>query len=191
MAALAEWLPEEEAYLANIHRSCVDLGHLYDAYYEQFKVRTAQFRLPAILIGALTSAVSFSAESFPVPFRGYVNVVVGGTSLVIAILNTLESYFEYGKIMAGARSASAALKKIADDITVELALPVVDRETAGVFFLRSIYTRYQQVLNTAPYLEMSPAARIAVKNSAAAPLMLVVATAPPEGGGPAGDPPGT
>ena len=162
-ALVAVWLPEEDDYLRSIHRSCSDLQCLYGAYHEHYKFRTAQFRLPAIVFGGLTSAISFSADAFPVPFRGYVNVFVGGTSLAIAILNTLESYFEYSKIMAGALSASLAFKKIADDILCELSLPMADRETAGVFFLRTVYTRYQHAISLAPYLNMSDDQRDAVR----------------------------
>ena len=49
---------------------------------------------------------------------------------------------------------STSMKKLSDDILCELALEVEGRETSGIFFLRTIYTRYQQIITSAPPLDI-------------------------------------
>ena len=157
------WRESEENYLHKINTSCLELSALYNEHFIYLRAMSANFRLPAIVIGATASAVSFGTSSFPFPFQAYISIVVGGTSLLIAIINTIESYLEISKTQNAAFATLTALRKISDDIVCELSLPVEDRETAGVFFLRTIYTRYQQVLTTAPHLSMSDVKKDAIK----------------------------
>ena len=159
------WNDKEIDYLKKIYKSCEELNHLYDNYYIKYKSIAMKFRLPAIVIGGVASAISFGTAQFPFVMQGYISIIVGSTSLFIAILNTIEAYLELNKTMAQSLTTSQTFKKLADDVQCELSIPVEDRETAGIFFLRSIYTRYQQTLNIAPHLEMDEMVRKAIKDS--------------------------
>lgn len=128
------WRDSEEVYLKNINRSCLELSALYNAHYVYLKALSANFRLPAIVIGATASAISFGTGSFPFQFQPYISIVVGGTSLLIAIINTIESYLEISKTQNASFATLTSLKKISDDIVCELSLPLEDRETAGGLF---------------------------------------------------------
>lgn len=172
------WRENEEVYLNSINKSCLELSGLYNAHYVYLKMLSANFRLPAIVIGATASAVSFGTGSFPYQIQPYISIIVGGTSLMIAIINTVESYLEISKTQNASFATLTALKKISDDISCELSLPIEDRETAGIFFLRTIYTRYQQVLNTAPHLDMSEEQKNAIKSEVARNVQRIVYIAP-------------
>ena len=115
---------------------------------------STKFRLPAIMIGATASAISFGTSTFPIQIQAYISVIVGTTSLMIAIINTIESYLEISKTMTASLMTSTSMKKLSDDILCELALEVEGRETSGIFFLRTIYTRYQQIITSAPPLDV-------------------------------------
>ena len=149
------WRASEEAYLQQINRSAQNLSDVYNAKFEKLRDLSTKFRLPAIVIGATASAVSFGTSTFPMQIQGYISVIVGTTSLLIAIINTIESYLEISKTMTAALMTSTNMKKLSDDILCELALEEADRETSGIFFLRTVYTRYQQIITSAPPLEAS------------------------------------
>lgn len=149
------WRPSEEAYLLQINQSALRLCDLYTIKFVKLRDMSTKFRLPAIMIGATASAISFGTSTFPIQIQAYISVIVGTTSLMIAIINTIESYLEISKTMTASLMTSTSMKKLSDDILCELALEVEGRETSGIFFLRTIYTRYQQIITSAPPLEAS------------------------------------
>ena len=149
------WRPSEEAYLAQLNDSALRLCELYTAKFVKLRDLSTKFRLPAIMIGATASAISFGTSTFPLQIQGYISVIVGTTSLMIAIVNTIESYLEISKSMTASLMTSTSMKKLSDDILCELALEVECRETSGIFFLRTIYTRYQQIITSAPPLDIN------------------------------------
>ena len=93
------WRPSEEAYLLQIHESALRLCDLYTAKFVKLRDMSTKFRLPAIMIGATASAISFGTSTFPMQIQGYISVIVGSTSLLIAIINTIESYLEISKTL--------------------------------------------------------------------------------------------
>ena len=158
-----EWLPHEEEYLRQLEASCTLLGNLYIKHFEVSREIAKYFKIPAIILGCISSAASFGTANFPREMQSYIPIMAGSSALLISILNTIESYHKITETMTNSHNTSAALLKLADDITCELSLPVMDRETAGIFFLRQIYTRYQQIINTAPPLQLTQELREQVK----------------------------
>ena len=146
------WREEEIRYLQTLENSCIELSREYHIIY--FKRRTSQnkFKIPAIIIGSFTGVASFGSSAFPPHFQKWISISVGLINVAIAILNTLESFLQLGEELNASKSASEQLKKLAEDINRELSLEISTRQTSGVIFLRDSYTRYQQILSTAPIL---------------------------------------
>lgn len=147
------WLQDEEIYLHSIQKSCEHLSRLYLDKYRQCKSLQTKLKLPAIIVGSFTGITSFGTDSFPQSGRRFVSIAVGIVSIGIAILNTIESYLKVGENTNSAITAATALQKLREDINKELSLPVADRCDNGIIFLRDVYTRYQQILATAPILD--------------------------------------
>lgn len=146
------WLQQEEEYLSNIKTSSLSLSQsFHKVYFRKKKIQT-KLRIPAIIIGSFTGVASFGTSTFPTFMQRWVAVIVGLVNIGIAVLNTVESFFKISEDMTAAKSTSEQLRKLAEDIDRELALPQIDRETSGIIFLRDAYTRYQQILNQAPML---------------------------------------
>ena len=171
------WRPSEEAYLHQINHSALHLCDLYTVKFVKLRDLSTKFRLPAIMIGATASAISFGTSTFPLQIQGYIYVIVGTTSLLIAIINTIESYLEISKTMTASLMTSTSMKKLSDDILCELALEVAGRETSGIFFLRTIYTRYQQIITSAPPLDIDNADDSGLVPSSSKPTATATATA--------------
>lgn len=144
------WLMEEELYLRDLSRLCQELSNKYKLYYELYKKRQARFRIPSIIISSVTGLLSFGSTNYPEDSRKYVSITVGIASLFISLLNTIETYMKIGENMTGSAQASNELQKLKEYIDMELSLPLDDRPTQGIIFLRDCYTRYERILDIAP-----------------------------------------
>jgi hypothetical protein len=144
------WLPEEESYLKELSRLCQELSNKYKLYYELYKTRQARFRIPSIIISSVTGLLSFGSTNFTPTSREYVSITVGIASLCIALLNSIETYMKIAENMAGSAQACIELQKLKESIDMELSLPLDDRPTQGILFLRDCYTRYERILDIAP-----------------------------------------
>ena len=145
-----KWLYEEELYLRELSRLCQELSNKYKLYYELYKKRQARFRIPSIIISSVTGLLSFGSTNYPEDSRKYVSITVGIASLCIALLNSIETYMKIGENMTGSAQASNELQKLKEYIDMELSLPIDDRPTQGIIFLRDCYTRYERILDIAP-----------------------------------------
>jgi hypothetical protein len=103
-------------------------------------------------MSSFSGVASFGTTSFPTSGQKYVSIVVGIINISIAMLQTYESYLKIGDIVSKSLTVSTGLKKLADDIYCEIFIPVEDRETAGVTFLRDCFSRYQAIIDNAPPL---------------------------------------
>lgn len=147
------WLKQEEEYLELVSKICIQLSKKYHKVYFLRKSVLARLKIPAIIIGSFTGVASFGTTTFPKETQKWVAVVVGVVNIFIATLNTLESFFKVGEEMTSAQTTYEQLRKVAEDIEKELSLPHIVRPTSGIQFLRDIYVRYQQIINSAPVLD--------------------------------------
>lgn len=149
--SIRRWLPEEEAYLTEMSRTCEVLSTKYKHYYEVYKKAQARFKIPSIIISSLTGLTSFLGTSdFPEETRNWIPIAVGISSLFIAILNSIESYMKIGETMSGCLQSSISLQKLKETIDLEIAVPIDDRNDNGIVFVRECYAKYEKILELAP-----------------------------------------
>jgi hypothetical protein len=144
------WNIEEESYLRDLSRLCEELSQKFKFYHDLYKARQAKFRIPSIIISSITGLASFGNSNFPEGFQNYVNIGVGACSIFIAILNSIESYMKIGEIIGGTLQASVNFQKLKETIDVELSLPVENRTSQGIIFLRQCYQNYEKYWDLAP-----------------------------------------
>lgn len=150
MSDNTKWLPEEEVYLRDLSKLCQELSSKYKRYYELYKTRQAKFKIPSIIISSITGLTSFGTSNFPEKYQKWVSISVGASSLFIALLNSIESYMKIGETMSGCLQTSISLQKLKEFIDIELSLPLDDRSTQGILFLRDCYSKYEKILDLAP-----------------------------------------
>jgi len=142
------WKPEEEAYLRDLSKACIELSTRYKQKYDVFRRYQARFRIPSIVVSSALGLLSFGNQNFE---DGHtINIVVGVGTVLIAIANSVETYMKIGENMSGCLLASANLQKLSEGITLELALPVEDRSNNGLIFLRDAYNAYERHVDAAP-----------------------------------------
>lgn len=147
------WLPEEEEYLRIMHRRCHRLSVSFKNMHREYKIQQNKLKLPSIIISSVLGVVSFGQTVFPEPAQRWVPIGVGGMNIVIAIINTLDSYLKVSEHVASTLNSHNALQKLADDIFCEIMIPTKDRDNSGIIFLRDCYTRYQQIVDSSPLID--------------------------------------
>jgi hypothetical protein len=143
------WCVEEEEYLSDLACTCQELSQKFKTYHEIYKRYQTNFRIPNIVISSLGSLISFSSVNWTNNLT-VVTMVTGAMSLTVALLTSLETYFKLGDIINGAVAASANFQKLAEQITVELALPRTTRQTTGVVFVKECHLSYEKYWEAAP-----------------------------------------
>lgn len=151
------WLEKEEHYLRHLQNSAAVYSAEYSKAYNIYERKQRYYKIPPIILGTITGTLSVGTTSlFPEQFHHWVPVAVGGVSVAIAIISSIESYLKIPEMVATALTSYKLFQELHDDIERELGIPNEDRSTSGVLFLRDAYTRYQQILGGAPPLEESP-----------------------------------
>jgi hypothetical protein len=82
----------------------------------------------------------------------YVAIGVGVINVLTAMIATYESYIGIGHTVTASLQSSVGLKRLADELDCETFLPVEDRPTDGIQFLRDAFARYQALMEQAPPL---------------------------------------
>lgn len=144
------WAKEEEEYLDELHKVSTEFSNYFQLLYEKSYHRQTTLRLPAILMSSLTGVASFGSTTFPLEYQKYVSIGSGIINICIAMLQTYESYLKIGDTVTQSLRASEALRKLADDIHCELYIPITDRSSHGVVFLRESFARYQAIMEQGP-----------------------------------------
>lgn len=145
-----KWLLEEEVYLKDLSKLSQELSCKFKRYHDIYKERQAKFKIPAIVISSITGIISFGTSNFPPQYSNYVSIGVGISSLFIALLNSIESYMKIGENMSGSIQASMSFQKLKESIDVELTLPIEDRVSQGIIFLRECYSQYEKIWDLSP-----------------------------------------
>lgn len=145
-----EWYDKEETYLKQLHDMCLTQSKEYMALYHVTHATQTKLRLPAIVMSSFSGVASFGTSSFPKALQKFVSIGVGLINISIAMIQTYESYLKIGDIVSKSLTVANSLKKLADDIYCEIFIPVEDRETAGITFLRDCFSRYQAIVENGP-----------------------------------------
>lgn len=147
------WLPEEEEYLRIMHRRCHRLSLSFKNMHREYKIQQNKLKLPSIIISSVLGVVSFGQTVFPEVAQRWIPIGVGGMNIVIAIINTLDSYLKISEHVASTLTSHNSLQKLADDIFCEIMIPTKDRDSSGIIFLRDCYTKYQQIVDSSPLID--------------------------------------
>lgn len=147
------WFDKEEEYLKLLQQMSQHLSERYMDLYKTTHSKQTKLRLPAIILSSFSGIASFGNNGFPQAYQQYVSIGVGLINITIAMIQTYESYLKIADIVSKSLTVSTNLKKLADDIHCEMYIPIEDRETNGITFLRDAFSRYGAIVYQAPPLE--------------------------------------
>ena len=147
---MGTWNPQEEQYLSNLANTCEELSTRFKFYFDKYKLMQTKFRLPNILVSSALGLLSVGNANIEPSKQQMVNIIVGVSGAFLTVLNSVEGFLGVGQVMAGCQTTAIVLLKLVERIRLELALPISDRSTSGLLFLRETYVAYEKALETAP-----------------------------------------
>lgn len=143
-----EWKTEEVSYLTALANNCRDLANRYKLVYDKYRSLETKFKIPSIIVSSTMGLLSFGSGNFG--NEKAIAIIVGCVGVGLSILTSIEAYLKIGSIMSSAILASNNLTKLNEHINLELALPENERSSTGIMFLRSCYSQYEKIIETAP-----------------------------------------
>lgn len=115
------------------------------SYYQQYNTYLA---LPIIILSTLSGAISVSSSAIFQDQKG-ASLGIGGLSIFVGILSTVQSYFGFAKRAENHRLSGITYNKLNHFIAIEMALPRNERMNANDF-LKTVREQTSRLLETAP-----------------------------------------
>jgi hypothetical protein len=145
-----DWCEQEEKYLTELIKICQYMSQRYNLTYLQYKRKQTQMRIPQIILSSISGLFSFGVTAFPPNYSSAVSISVGISSLIVALIGGIESLLKISEILAGSLISSSSFNKLAETITVELALPRHKRSSAGILFVREAHSTFAKITESSP-----------------------------------------
>jgi hypothetical protein len=125
---------------------------LHDQSYTIYRKKNLNFMIPIIVISTVTGTASFSLSSFPPNVAPYVPPIIGFFNLVAGLMTTVYQFLKISEYMESHRQTSISYGKLSRNITVELNLPVVNRSSSGVEFVKLCRNEIDRLIEQSPLI---------------------------------------
>lgn len=114
------WNPSLEQYLVDTAEKCMGYAWIHKQAETMYSRRTIFIDLPTIIIGAVNGFISVGSKQI---FQedAYAPVYIGMVSLFVSLLNTISSYFSWGRRAEAHKLASNAYSRLCRTINVEMS----------------------------------------------------------------------
>jgi hypothetical protein len=145
-----DWNDQIEKVIADEGEKCLSWAWLHDRSQKKYNKLDVIVNVPVITISTIVGSASIGSESL---FQGFeqASVILGIFSIFVAILNTLGSYFAWGKRSEGHRISSINYSKAYNFIKIEMSLPRNQR-LAIVEFIKLIKEQLERLKEISPQI---------------------------------------
>jgi hypothetical protein len=145
-----DWNDQIEKVIADEGEKCLSWAWLHDRSQKKYNRLDVIVNVPVITISTIVGSASIGSESL---FQGFqqASVILGIFSIFVAILNTLGSYFAWGKRSEGHRISSINYSKAYNFIKIEMSLPRNQR-LAIVEFIKLIKEQLERLKEISPQI---------------------------------------
>ena len=103
-----------------------------------------------IIISTLTGTANFAQQSFPKEWQATTPLIIGTFNLVAGLITTIAQFLRVSELLEGNRSASIGYDKFARNISVELSLPIRERELSGSEFISKCRLELDKLIEQSP-----------------------------------------
>jgi hypothetical protein len=144
------WLSEHIRYLSELQKTAEDLSAEYMKLYNKTQGQLYKIKLPSIILSSCAGFASFGSSNFGSENSQQVTIAVGITGLLVAILNSIESFFGIQNTATNSKATSLVLNLLAQRISLELSLPDKDRSAEGIVYTRTSFNEFLTTIEKAP-----------------------------------------
>ena len=128
---IASWNSQLEKIIAAEGERCLCFSWLHDRSEKRYSALTSYITLPSIILATLSGSASIGTHGrCDQPAELNINTYIGVSTLIVAMLTTISSYFAWAKRSESHRIAAVSYKKMYRFILVELALSRSERMAA-------------------------------------------------------------
>jgi hypothetical protein len=140
------WSSNLEEYLKSISEKSMCLSILHKKSEKKYSNKAYYIDLPVIILSTLCGSASLSASSlFGKENEKISSTIIGCLSLTAGLLNTINSYFSYGRRAENHKNSYLEYNKLGRFISVQLGLPRMERITAKDL-LKLVNDNYNRLL---------------------------------------------
>jgi hypothetical protein len=132
-----DWHPQQAKLLKSWAEIASSYRWMHNQAYMIYRKKNLWFMLPLIVMSTVAGTANFAQSTFPDTIRPYVPQIIGAINLISAILTTIYQFLKISEFMESHRISSINYGKLARTITVELNLPVKDRNSGGADYWHS------------------------------------------------------
>lgn len=138
------WDTKREDFVWKIHTDCLEKSSAYDTASRSAKKKYTRYALPGVVVPIVMSVVS---PHLPQDYSYVDGIALAG----IAVLNGLNTFFNFGKKFSNYNEFSGKYADLAGYIDVEMSKPKRFRVALDVF-LERVSTKKAFLDNNAPFL---------------------------------------
>jgi len=138
------WDSKREEFVWKIHKDCIEKSTAYDTASRSAKKKYTRYALPGVVVPIVMSVVS---PHLPQDYSYVDGIALAG----IAVLNGLNTFFNFGKKFSNYNEFSGKYADLAGYIDVEMSKPKRFRVALDVF-LERVSTKKSFLDANAPFL---------------------------------------
>jgi len=150
-----EWHPQQSKLLKSWGEVASSYRWMHNQAYMIYKKKNLRFMLPLIVMSTVAGTANFAQATFPDVIRPYVPQIIGAMNLISAIMTTIYQFLKISEFMESHRISSINYGKLARTITVELSLPVKDRNSGGAECVKVSRTEIDRLIEQSPAIPKS------------------------------------
>ena len=144
------WHPQQEKILKEWSEIGSSYRYLHDKAFQQYSAQNLRFALPVIIISTITGTANFAQGTFPTAWQSYVPLGIGTLNLAAGLITTIAQFLRVSELLEGHRAASISYSKFSRDISVELSLPIKERQGNGRDFVIKCRNELDRLIEQSP-----------------------------------------
>ena len=158
------WSDLLEEYFASVGEKAHCLSWLHGRSEALYSHRRSYIDLPVIVLSGLTGFCSVGSSTMFEGNMRLASILLGVSSLIVSILNTISSYYQWSKKAEGHRISALHYGKLYRFICVEMGLPRSERIRASDL-LKFVKDSYDRLAETSPQIPPEVIAEFRVRFS--------------------------
>ena len=146
-----EWTNELEQYLKDIGEKAMGYSILHKDCEAFFSKKAVMIDIPSIVLSTLAGTLSIGSAEIFANIPANANLIIGGISICVGVIQTINSYFGSTKRAENHRISNLQFGKLFRFIQIELSLPRSQRIRVNDL-MKIIREQYERLMEMSPLI---------------------------------------
>ena len=146
-----QWSKALEIYIKSISEKCMSYGILHKMSQQKYNKFCLIIDIPVIILSTITGSLNIGSQQI---FEGInnANLIIGGISIIVAIMSTINSYFSFNSRMEGHKNSYLNFMKLNRFINIELSVKRSERIIVKDL-IKIIRSEYERLMENSPLID--------------------------------------